>query len=708
VCTGILVAGLIIWAFLNPISMKSSSHASSWMVSISQLVSLVQNLRPGANTGTVRNQFTSVGQHLKRHPSSAELNWLRQQNAVSNSTAHVVLITISAAVRVLDKLQVPGEVITQLKTMQTAQPVQPPPHTSPLTPLMQHHAAGGAAAVAAPTAARAGTSAAACAGAGPSAAAAAAGTSTHPQIEDTHSPCIQAVLPNSLPLLTLTSEEIHVSRYGITTHKDLSAAERAAIEAELGLLVDWWMEPIQLSRPKGVCPIGNATWLGYKSELSRFLGYCRLYQGVEHPTLHHLLNAHLLLHFISFLRGRGVQPVQLSDMALKASRVAVYLHSNNRLSPTCIARLPGYLEWLDNLVHQCKHNLQPVPGPSLAELQEQGRWIDPVKLLQSVVQAHTVATQLLPTNNSASMTRDVAVQIMQTSMCCFFYGFMLPNRPSVVITLQHPAYNGDCLVPRCQHKARCKGNRLEWAVPPQQAGSTSTVRKLKLVAPHHKTRPDAQEKIIEFFLPDDMQELMRVHLSVCLPLISQCFSYDTENGLPPTVFIWPSTGKQVSPQQVSKMFQKVVVPSGFKISPQVARAAFSTLVRDDAMQGGFGNVIDQDGAAALMGHSIEMWDEVYDRKYAARRAQEAVDNLARFRHSLLPATAGPGVAAAVGGGGGGAAAAAGGGGSVGVESDILLPESDCEYESESESGLLSSSESAGTISDDEFYDCNSE
>jgi hypothetical protein len=156
------------------------------------------------------------------------------------------------------------------------------------------------------------------------------------------------------------------------------------------------------------------------------------------------------------------------------------------------------------------------------------------------------------------------------------------------------------------------------------------------------------------------------------------------------------------------MFQKVVVPSGFKISPQVARAAFSTLVRDDAMQGGFGNVIDQDGAAALMGHSIEMWDEVYDRKYAARRAQEAVDNLARFRHSLLPATAGPGVAAAVGGGGGGAAAAAGGGGSVGVESDILLPESDCEYESESESGLLSSSESAGTISDDEFYDCNSE
>jgi hypothetical protein len=219
--TGILVAGLIIWAFLNPISMKSSSHASSWMVSISQLVSLVQNLRPGANTGTVRNQFTSVGQHLKRHPSSAELNWLRQQNAVSNSTAHVVLITISAAVRVLDKLQVPGEVITQLKTMQTAQPVQPPPHTSPLTPLMQHHAAGGAAAVAAPTAARAGTSAAAGAGAGPSAAAAAAGTSTHPQIEDTHSPCIQAVLPNSLPLLTLTSEEIHVSRYGITTHKDL-------------------------------------------------------------------------------------------------------------------------------------------------------------------------------------------------------------------------------------------------------------------------------------------------------------------------------------------------------------------------------------------------------------------------------------------------------------------------------------------------------
>lgn len=269
--------------------MKGPSHASSWMVSISQLVSLVQNLRPGANIGTIRNQFTNVGQLFKRHPSPAELSWLRQQNAVSNSTAHVVLITIPAAVRVLDKLQLPGEVITQLKTMQTAQPAQPPPHTSPLTPLMQHHAARGAAAGGAPAAR---TSAVAAAGpsgaaaAGPSGAAAAAGISAHPQQEDTHSPCIQAVLPNSLPLVTLTSEEVHVSRYGITTHKDLPVAERAAIEAELELLVDWWMQPIQLSRPKGVCVIGNATWLGYKSELSRFLGYCRLYQGVEQPTLH--------------------------------------------------------------------------------------------------------------------------------------------------------------------------------------------------------------------------------------------------------------------------------------------------------------------------------------------------------------------------------------------------------------------------------------
>ena len=630
VCAGILVAGLIIWAFINPVSTKAPSHASSWMAPISQLVSLVQHLIPGANIGTVRNQFTGVGYLYKRNPSIEELRWLQQQRAVPDSSNRVVLITIPAAVRVLEKLRVPGQYITQLKDMRTAQPIQPP-QSIPLSPLQQHQQ---------PQAASVGPNAAAAAGAGPSAAAALGGTTAH--MQDTHSPCIQAVLPNNLPVLSLTSQEVHVSRYGITTHNDLPAAELAAIVAELALLDEWWREPIQLNRPKGVCPIGEATRLGYRSELSRFMGFCRLYQGIEQPTLHHLLNAHLVLHFISFLRARGCQPVQLSDFALKAHRVTVYLQSTNLLSPTCISRLSGYLHWLDNLVYQCKHNLQPVPSPSLAELQEQGRWIDPVKLLESIVQAHSAAMQLLPTGSSSSISRDAAVQVMQTSLCCFFYGFMLPNRPSVVITLQQPGYSGECLFPRCQHKDRCKGNRLEWAVPPQQPGSSSTSLKLKLVAPHHKTRPAGREKPIEYFLPADMQDLLRVYLAVCLPVISQAFSYNTDSGLPATVFIWPSTGKQVKPQQVSQVFKKVAVPPGCRISPQVARAAFSTLVRDDALAGGLGAVIDQDGAAAVMGHSIEMWDEVYDRKYATRRAQEAVDSLARFRQSMLPASAGAG------------------------------------------------------------------
>lgn len=721
---GILVAGLILWAFLNPLSTQGPSHNSSWMVSISQLANLVQVFNPGAVLGTIRNAFAKVSESEKRKATPPEVAWLVQHQVVLEGANNVQFITIPAAMRVLKQFKVPGTALTDLKDMKTGQPIQPPPQQQQQQ--QQQHLGNAAPAPApAPTLA---SGVAAAAAAGPSTAAGAG--------RDTYSPCILQVLPHNLPVLTLSQDELRVTRYGISTHSDLLASYLAAVEAQLQLLAKWWMEPIQLNRPKEISPIGEATWQGYKGELQRFLGYCRMFQGVEEPSLHHILNAHLVLHFISFLRGRGVKPHQLYDIALKASRVTVYLHSNNLLSPTCTTRLQEYLHWLENLAHQCSHNLQPVPAPSLAELEEQGRWIDPVLLIQSTVNAHTAACQLLPTNNSSSLTRQAAVKVMEVAMCCFFCAFIPPMRPSVVITLQHPAYTGDCLHPKCQHKSRCKGDRLEWALPPPTPGSpSSTIKKLRLVAPHHKTRPDAKEKLIAFFLPAEMQEMMRVHLTTGISVISQRFSYDTENGLPPTVFITASTGKQMSPQQVSQVFQRTVVPSGYRISPRVARACFSTLVRDDAMQNGFGVLYDEDGAAAVMGNSIEVWNSFYDRKYAERRAQEAVDSLARFRQSLV-ASANPAAVAGAGAGVGVAAAvvaatvaAAGvGGAAPSVQHEVIEILSDTESESESElesetetdsssmdvSDTSSSDDMSGhegggvSSSDEEFLDCMSE
>ena len=358
-----------------------------------------------------------------------------------------------------------------------------------------------------------------------------------------------------------------------------------------------------------------------------------MYEGGEEPTLHHFLNEPLLLSFISFLRARGVQPTQLSDMVGHARRVAIYLHATDSLSPTCSSLFQGHLKRLDNLSCQLRYNLQPMPKQTQGELEESGRWMEPVQLLHCITKVHEAACKLLPQHNT-NIELQSAISIMEACMCCCFFGFITSMRPSIIITLSLPGSCG-CLWPNCQHKDKCLGNRLEWYPPPGTGASSSSEPKLRLVAPHHKTSPNAKQKPISFVLPPELQELFQFHVKVGLPLIRGALGVGGDDG---HVFVWHTTGKPVSPQQVSQLWNRVVLPPSFHFGPQVARAAFCTLVRDDAMASGLPSNFTEDGAAMVMGNSILMWDEVYDRDYRQRLAQAAVDNLAAWRQRLLAST----------------------------------------------------------------------
>lgn len=201
------------WAFLNPLSTHGPTHNSSWMVSISQLANLVQVLHPGAVLGTIRNAFAKVSDSEKRKATPQEVSWLVQHKAVQEGANNVQLVTIPAAVRVLQQFKVPGSVLTELKEMNTGQPIQPPPQPQSLPPPRQYQmqqqqqqplgnatpaapatASGAAAAAAGPSTAAAATGAGIPARANTSAAAAGAD-------RDTHSPCILQVLPHNLPVL---------------------------------------------------------------------------------------------------------------------------------------------------------------------------------------------------------------------------------------------------------------------------------------------------------------------------------------------------------------------------------------------------------------------------------------------------------------------------------------------------------------------------
>ena len=531
---------------------------------------------------------------------------------------------------------------------------------------------------------------------------------------DTFSPFIQYVLPNTLPVVTLTPQELHVTRYGIT-QQDLPASHRAVITVEMQQMEQWFKEPIQIDREDWPL-LADSTWKGYLSEYHRFFGYCTQYHGIEQPTLHHMLNGNLVLHFISFLRARGVQPAQLYQIAHLARRATFYLQQTNRLSPTCKSRVEWYMKWLKSLAYQCKNNLQPLPKPTLAELQEQGQWMQPVEMLKCIVRVHEEAVGLVassPSSNYSALQHKHCVTIMECLLCCFFYGFVPPMRPSILITLLLPGTQG-CNWPSCQHKDRCKGNRLEWVYP--EGATTSNPNnplvQVRLVAPHHKTRPNGKEQPIDFLLPKELLVLAKFHLLKGLRIIQQHLSYgDDEHTFPSTVFLWHSTGKVVQPQQVSQLWRRRVLPPGFKFGPQVGRAAFCTLVRDDAEASGLPVAgLDEDGAAVVMGNSITMWDTVYDRDFRQRRAQVVVDQMASWRQAVLAragnAAGGQQAAppAAVHAGDVPGAGVIGGTAldTTGIESDVecidLVSDSVCTSESEPES---TSEEEAEMVSEEE-------
>ena len=448
---------------------------------------------------------------------------------------------------------------------------------------------------------------------------------------DTHSPTIQQALPHTLPVVALTPQELHVSRYGLSTQA-MSVAQSNTHSAQLQELHGWLTTPIMLSRPAHMSVLADSTWQGYRAEVNQFLGYIRKFQGVQQPGLHHYLNGNLVMHYVSFLRARGVQPIGLSSSVANAQRVVTFLHNTQQLSNTCSSRLSSYQAWLTNLASQLAHNLQGRPPPTLEQLAQQGKWLPPMKLLRLVQQVHKAANMMLP-----KPVKEGAITIMEAAMCCSLFGYLPPIRPSILISLQQPDYQGPCLWPSCQHKDTCLGNRLEWVDQPAAAASSSNSSSqglLKLVAPHHKTSKNAKERLISLVLPSELQPMFKYHIRSGLGQIWEPFSFEADDDdegmeLPPTVFISSSTGKALLAQQVSQIWSRVVLPASVSFGPQTARSAFCTLVR----QGG--QPMDEDAAAHVMGNSLQMWDMVYDRQYKERKAQAAVDSLAEWRQAVL-------------------------------------------------------------------------
>lgn len=271
------IAGIVLVGFLTAKKNipTSQAHKHTW-VAVPQVIKLFIQARQSAEAplskSTVRRAIKKrANKDNMRHATSRELQHLKHKHVVPPSTTIVHLITIDLIRELVVVLHMPDSVLNEFDSCTRVMPLAQQPSPPSITPV-----------AVAPVAT--------CPG-GPN-------QGVHAPISKTQ-PNIQSVLPSTLPDIVFGEHELSKKRYGITTHSDMDTAAQSRVLSCIELMGSWVTSPIQLNRPKSIRAIAHSTWQGIHNELSRMLGFFRMCGGIEEPTLHHCLNGHLLLSYIS-------------------------------------------------------------------------------------------------------------------------------------------------------------------------------------------------------------------------------------------------------------------------------------------------------------------------------------------------------------------------------------------------------------------------
>lgn len=592
---------------------------------------------------------TTQSQYRKATPG--ELSYLKDEGVVGKGTTMLSLVSLKKCLEAGRQLGVPDSILTLLSQQPMAVPLAagvPTPQAAPAPP--QPASLG-------------------------------QGAPTLEQLQyNTTAAAIQPVCPDRLPTW---QGEVPKGQYGLTTQDSAKGGVLTTAMGWVKQLHEWSTEPVRLSRPQGTQKLAASSWDGIQGEVLRFLGFAHQFRGVQQPTLHHYLNGFLLVDFISLLQARGVQPQQQADAVHQAERAVTFLARTNRLSVADMQLLPAYKAWLANLAHQLSCNLVPPPKPSLAEQLQQGTSMQAKQLLLCLHKLRVDATEgghLVGTDQAAATLN------MQAALCCSMFGWLPPIRPSVLISLLHPAYKGPCPHPDCQQPTKCKGNRVIVLEPeyPDSSDSDScssmsssstfhsacsTSTEVRLFAPHHKISKWWGTGPIDCELPYELADLYLAHHHEGREVI-QAHPRGVKGDCK-YFFLQSQKGQQLSPQQVSQIFSKVVLPATHSFGPQKARSIFVTAARDKQL-----GQLDEGAAAGVMGNSLTVWEGVYDQRKVARGTAKNVAALAKWRAGVLAEAAAQGsVAAAMtawaaAGRGGVAAGAAATGAAAGAAADM--------------------------------------
>jgi hypothetical protein len=232
------------------------------------------------------------------------------------------------------------------------------------------------------------------------------------------------------------------------------------------------------------------------------------------------------------------------------------------------------------------------------------------------------------------------------------FGHSSPLRLSCLLAIKPPRdASTPCTHQGCRLGADCRGNRLELLqLRPDDAAAEGQPLLLRLELPHHKNshKSDAHSDPIVFDVPGSLAPTLMLWIEhgrpLLLKLMQQAFpGREMQRGhyleRPITLLINHKTAQPFDLQQFHNYFKRILSKAGFSGSqvfyPRALRHIFVSAMSDGEL-GANCSYAEKVGMAAVMGHSIQQWDNTtYNRTLKRFRAAKGVAAMAQLRHTML-------------------------------------------------------------------------
>ena len=325
--------------------------------------------------------------------------------------------------------------------------------------------------------------------------------------------------------------------------------------------------------------------------------------------------------WVSLGTALGTKLLRRSESSLAVGSIGCRKEQEKLLNS---ARYKQHLEQLENLGKQCSSNLAPDPQKVLARVEQQQQRREQLSAPELMLIMYSLWLSAMSSLPYDSL--EAAESVQMVLMLIFFFGFIPPQRESVILSLQLPG--SKCMHPNCQHRDKCLGNHIRACV-----GDSD---RLELFVQHYKGDKHKGYVPLQVPLPPEICALYQAHLGSGRDLIiDSTVGLETveAEAVAPYLFIWPSTLKPISMAQVHKVFNQLVLSdSDLSFGVQWLRTVFVEHMR---AVGSAACGLDESAAARMMGHHIGVWNVAYDKFKQHRSSAHVEQVMPVWRGKLL-------------------------------------------------------------------------